>query len=81
MTEYEGSLKTHLTAGPCGGGEGMVKDYGVSETSIPGFCWIREFGRICWGALIEAEILGGIQFNLKVGEVELEYANCIVLPD
>lgn len=35
----------------------MVKDFGVSETSIPGFCWIREFGRYLLGSLIEAEIL------------------------
>lgn len=34
-----------------GGGEGMVKDFGVSETSIPGFCWIREFGRYLLGCL------------------------------
>ena len=29
----------------------MVKDFGVFETSIPGFCWIREFERYLLGCL------------------------------
>lgn len=56
MTEYEGSLKTHLTAGPWGGGNGQGF-WGVWNFYSRILLDKRIWKVIYWGALIEAEIL------------------------